>query len=283
MAPAPAHHLIYVPRAARQPGSDAVAPFRPRTPMPLARSPSTLAIPAALALATLLAPDLAGQALPVFDPPLPSRVGILDGALMLGTVGALILLDQPVTRALTADHGPLVETGAAVTRRIGQPEVWATVGLGLTAVGLVSGNGRLTGAGVRATSSVALAGLTTHGLKAVFGRLRPDSLDADHFSPFSRGRSFPSGHATVAFALATSLADEIRRPWASVLLYGAATGTAFSRVHDRRHWLSDVALGAALGVTAAKFVNGRWTVLGIRAPNFLVTAGGVGAGWSFEH
>lgn len=251
--------------------------------MPLARHPAPPVILAALALAALLPPALAAQGLPGIVPPVPSRVGILDGALVLGTVGALILLDEPVTRALAADHDPLTETGAAVTRRMGQPEVWATVGLGLTAVGLVSGNGRLAGAGVRATSSVALAGLATHGLKAVFGRLRPDSFDSDHFSPFSSGHSFPSGHATVAFALATSLSDEIRRPWASVLLYGAATGTALSRVHDRRHWLSDVALGAAIGVTAAKFVNGRWTVLGIRAPNFLVTAGGVGAGWSFEH
>lgn len=283
MARTAACHLIYAPRAARQPGSDVVVPFRTRTPMPPARIPSTLAILAALALAALLAPDLAAQALPAFDPPAPSRVGLLDGALLLGTVGTLLLLDEPVTRALSTDHDPAVEAGAAVARRMGQPEVWATVGLGLTAAGLVSGNGRLTGAGVRATGSVALAGLATHGLKAVFGRLRPDSLDADHFSPFSSGHSFPSGHATVAFALATSLSDEIRRPWASVLLYGAATGTALSRVHDQRHWLSDVALGAAIGITAAKFVNGRWTVLGIRAPGFLVTAGGVGAGWSFEH
>jgi membrane-associated phospholipid phosphatase len=251
--------------------------------MPRTRTQASLAILAALALAALLPSALAAQSLPALDPPLPSRLGLLDGALAIGAVGALLLIDEPVTRALAADHDPLIDTGAAVTRRMGQPEVWATVGLGLTAVGLVSGNGRLTGAGVRATSSVALAGLATHGLKAVFGRLRPDSLDADHFSPFSSGHSFPSGHATVAFALATSLSDEIRRPWASVLLYGAATGTALSRVHDRRHWLSDVALGAAIGVTTAKFVNGRWSVLGIRAPNFLVTAGGVGAGWSFEH
>lgn len=251
-------------------------------------APDRLARPFAvllpLVLALLLPAELLAQALPGFESPLPSRVGLLDGALALGAVGALFLLDDPMTRLLAADHDPPVESGAAVVRRMGQPEVWATVGLGLTAVGLATGNGRLTGAGVRATTSVALAGLATHGLKQAFGRVRPDPLlDSDHFTPFAGGHSLPSGHATVAFALATSLADEIRRPWASALLYGAATGTALSRVHDRRHWFSDVALGAAVGITAAKFVNGRWRVFGVRAPDVVVTAGGVGAGWSIAH
>ncbi len=40
------------------------------------------------------------------------------------------------------------------------------------------------------------------------------------------------------------------------------------------------AVGA--GAVMARFVNGRGTVPGVRAANFLVTAGGAGAGWSFE-
>ena len=159
---------------------------------------------------------------------------------------------------------------------LGEPEVWAAATLGTTAFGLLTGNERVAGAGLRMTAAVGLAGLATHGVKQVFGRGRPSSGDADNFDLFGREHSLPSGHATVAFALAASAADEIGSPVATVLLYGAATGTALSRVYDRRHWLSDVALGAAVGIASAKFVNGRWSLLGLRAPNFLISAGGVG-------
>lgn len=231
----------------------------------------------------LLPAGLAAQSLP--GPGLPPAAGVTwrDGALAVGALGAVMLLDGAVARMVRSGSVEQELGGVAATfRHGGQPEVWGTVGLGLTAAGLVSGNDRLTGAGIRATAAVALGGLASHGLKAAIGRSRPGSIDPDEFTPFAGEASMPSGHTTVAFALATSLADEIRRPWASVLLYGAATGTALSRVYDRRHWASDVAIGAAVGITAAKFVNGRWRVFGLRAPNFLVTAGGAGAGWSLE-
>jgi hypothetical protein len=55
----------------------------------------------------------------------------------------------------------------------------------------------------------------------------------------------PSGHVTAAFAVATSLADEIKSPLASVLLYTAAAGTDFARINDNRHCY--VGMGAAAG------------------------------------
>ena len=57
----------------------------------------------------------------------------------------------------------------------------------------------------------------------------------------------PSGHTTMAFALATALSDDIHRTWASVGLYTMATGVAWSRLNDNRHWLSDVAGGRSRG------------------------------------
>jgi hypothetical protein len=60
----------------------------------------------------------------------------------------------------------------------------------------------------------------------------------------------------------------------------AATGTASSRINDNRHWLSDVAAGAVVGITSAKFASGRWRVFGIRAPSFIVgPTGGMGLGY----
>lgn len=83
----------------------------------------------------------------------------------------------------------------------------------------------------------------------------------------------------MAFALATSLADEIHRPWASALLFTGATGTAWSRLNDQRHWLSDVLAGATVGITAANFIEGRWRFFGLGPPRFLVTASGMRVEW----
>jgi membrane-associated phospholipid phosphatase len=85
-------------------------------------------------------------------------------------------------------------------------------------------------------------------VKQVAGRERPDETSStSRFKPFSGHDSFPSGHATVAFALAASLDAEVRSPWLRAVAYPAAALTAWSRVRDRRHWPSDVVMGAAVG------------------------------------
>ena len=70
-----------------------------------------------------------------------------------------------------------------------------------------------------------------------------------------------SGHAAMAFVLATSLADDMHNTWASIGLYTFATGTAWSRLNDNRHWPSDVVGGAVLGFTVSKMMSNRWEVL----------------------
>lgn len=89
----------------------------------------------------------------------------------------------------------------------------------------------------------------------------------------------PSGHATTAFAVATSLADDIDSPVADVLLYTFATGAAWSGINDDRHWLTDTAMSAVLGVTTAKLVAGRWRIFNLRPPGFLVTPAGATLSW----
>jgi membrane-associated phospholipid phosphatase len=84
----------------------------------------------------------------------------------------------------------------------------------------------------------------------------PVTLSADHLS-------FPSGHTTVAFAVAAAGAEELAVHWpaharlASVGLYGVAAGVAFARVYDDKHWASDVVAGAALGTLVSRAVVRR--------------------------
>jgi membrane-associated phospholipid phosphatase len=121
-------------------------------------------------------------------------------------------------------------------------------------------------------------------MKLLIGRSRPnEDVGAFSFHPFTslkdsagvsaRG-AMPSGHALAAFAVVTSLADDIHSTPVHVLLYTAAGGTAFSRVYENRHWASDVAMGTVLSITIGKVVSGRWRIFNLRPPSFLVGPSG---------
>ena len=68
--------------------------------------------------------------------------------------------------------------------------------------------------------------------------------------------SFPSGHATAAFAAATVYAMEYRdKPLIPILSYSAASLIALSRLTENKHWPADILAGAAIG-----YLSGRQVV-----------------------
>jgi membrane-associated phospholipid phosphatase len=108
-------------------------------------------------------------------------------------------------------------------------------------------------------SSVIASKAITPALKALTDRERPNH----------DGQSFPSNHATNAFALASAISAHYPRVrW---LAYGIATGVGAARIANDAHWTSDVVAGAAIGTfvghTVAK-TNQReratWTVAPVR-------------------
>lgn len=203
--------------------------------------------------------------------PRPHVIRLWHGALVLAGLSGLMLLDNPIQRLTQDNRSPTGNDLAKGLRRFGQPEVYTTVTLGLVGAGLLSGNDEITRAGGRLATTLALAGAASSVTKLVIGRPRPsESLNADGYVPFSGQDAMPSGHTTIAFALATALADDIGRTWASVGLYTLAAGVGWSRINDNRHWLSDVAFGAVLGITSAKLVNGRWRIFNLRPPGILL-------------
>jgi membrane-associated phospholipid phosphatase len=111
----------------------------------------------------------------------------------------------------------------------------------------------------RMVEAAAFGGITTEVMKFAAGRSRPsESLSANDWR--KGGSSFPSLHATAAFAIGTVFAESgpddyrwVRR----VVGYGIAAGTAYARLHDNQHWLSDVVAGSAIGIYSGAFTMNR--------------------------
>jgi membrane-associated phospholipid phosphatase len=138
----------------------------------------------------------------------------------------------------------------------------------LPAVALIVGTGLYAGVigdsdGYRETWSLLEAGVfsvaTSEILTLAAGRERPDATTSPN-QWRQGGDSFPSVHTSAAFAIGTVFAesgnDEYR--WIRRIIgYGIAGGTAYIRVRNNVHWLSDTVAGSALGIATARFVLNR--------------------------
>ena len=179
---------------------------------------------------------------------------------MVGLTAGAMLTDQRVRNALSRDTAKLPSILVRFGDAEGNPVYVFPILLGGTLAGRALGSKVLEGVSWRAFESTAIASGATLILKSAIGRRRPNVAPHTPFSfrPFTlHGNSLPSGHTTIAFALATSLSSETKDHWTDALFYGAATLTAYSRVNDDKHWLSDLVFGAALGIVSARLVH-RW-------------------------
>lgn len=116
--------------------------------------------------------------------------------------------------------------------------------LGLKALGVESRSSwaRMAVSGA-AGGAIMLA--ATQSMKHIISTRRPDNSD-DH--------SFPSGHTATAFVTATILHREYGHihPLVSIGGYATAAATGIMRIRKNRHWASDVAAGAGIGILATE-------------------------------
>ena len=101
---------------------------------------------------------------------------------------------------------------------------------------------------ILATSYLLMSGSVTV-LKGLTKIERPDA---------SSDNSFPSGHTATAFSGAELLWQEYKdiNIWYGISGYTVAA-TGFFRIYNGRHWLSDVAMGAGIGILSTKIAY--WT------------------------
>jgi hypothetical protein len=142
------------------------------------------------------------------------------------------------------------------------------IGGGLYALGRVFKYDRVADLGWHGTEAVLLAEAMTYTIKGFAGRARPfmshggDPDDLYFGKGFANGdfTSFPSGHATTAFAAAAAVTNETTRWWPrstwviGPAMYAGATAVGLSRMYHNRHWASDVVMGAAIGTFTGRKV-----------------------------
>lgn len=172
----------------------------------------------------------------------PSRDNFLVAA--IGSLAATSVrpLDPKVTTTMSGSRG--------MGRMFSSGEFLGSAGIQMAAavatgvIGKASGSRRVSAIGADLVRAQIVTQTLTAGIKLSARRTRPDGTQF----------SFPSGHASTTFATATVLQRHLG--WkAGVPAYALAGYVAASRVQVRRHYLSDVVLGATLGVVAGRSVT----------------------------
>ncbi|HET6266855.1 MAG TPA: phosphatase PAP2 family protein [Acidobacteriota bacterium] len=133
---------------------------------------------------------------------------------------------------------------ASLGSQLGEPYVLIPTIFTMFIVGRHTDNTRFTNFSYSLAQGYIVNTIVVNSIKPAVGRERPDKSD---------NLSFPSGHATDFFMIATNI-DQYYGHKAGFISYGAATFFAFARLKKDVHWLSDVFAGATTG-----FIVGRTT------------------------
>ena len=132
---------------------------------------------------------------------------------------------------------------------------------GILTYGMLAKDKKYVSTALLALESFALASLVTRIPKTIVGRERPDNWQGD--GPYAikgpfKGNSFPSGHTTASFAVASVIATQFRdSKWIPVTAYTVAGLAGLSRIYDNKHWLTDVVAGATIGTLVGNLVSHR--------------------------
>ncbi|HEY6865830.1 MAG TPA: phosphatase PAP2 family protein [Candidatus Eisenbacteria bacterium] len=190
-------------------------------------------------------------------PPLLTRRDLVAGVLLTGLLMVTVPNDAWITSQSDQTHVPGEQDLANAVQPFGNAAVVVPALAAAWCVERIRGRPESAAAIGRIAIGVGAAGAGTLAVKEVVGRPRPYQSpgDSDDAFPFSGHASFPSGHAAIAFALATGIHRESSWRWTPWIVYPLATLVAWSRVHDHEHWTSDVVAGAALGTWSANKVE----------------------------
>ena len=198
----------------------------------------------------------------VIPPPPSPATSPLAAALSFLTVGAccvaLMQLDIPLLRLLRSLDLSSMQRMGDLGERIGNGGSLVALSVCLLGVGWVAGRKQWVQAGIESLLAHGCVGLLVNGLKHLIGRPRPRLTHSGEWQWWPSWESgldsFPSGHTSATFAVATVLARHWpRTAWVG---YGLATWVALSRVWRGSHFVTDVVAGMVAGVVVGTVFAG---------------------------
>jgi len=181
------------------------------------------------------------------DPVAPELRMPSNGTLLvLAGLGSAAMLskafEDPGEVAGVLEKSPL-EGGIDAADFYGNGVVAGAVTAGMMVFGRLGRHDRVQAMGDDLAESMLMAGAASGVLK----------LTVDERRPSGGKHSFPSGHTALAFSIAPVVAHHCG--WqAGLAAYTVASATGLARMEDRRHYLSDVLFGAAIGIASGREV-----------------------------
>ena len=180
-------------------------------------------------------------------------IGIAIAAIGAAALVAAIWLsaDAPVTAWAERINSDELESWIRIANRFGGGMNPVMIIAFFLLAGMAYANRRWIRHAIQMAVAGAAAGIVVQILKFAVGRTRPELW----LGPFHHARamasSFPSGHTVGAFALAGVLILSAESKTLRVMAALLAFAVALSRVLAFRHWTSDVAASAAIGLLVA--------------------------------
>lgn len=178
---------------------------------------------------------------------------------VLGGGILLYVVDQDIYQWIEDHSSSSAEDISKVITNFGDGRFLAGLITALYISGEISDNNSLKKTALLSLETWLTTGVIVTSLKFVTGRARPWTGESSQsFHPFSLKsgfHSFPSGHVSSAFAVATVVADQSKKAYIDILAYSLATLVAVSRVHIDKHWASDVLVGSSIGYFVAKKIS----------------------------
>jgi len=197
--------------------------------------------------------------------------------IVLAVVAAMLLVDAWAVKVATGLPEPVANFFNWITDFGKSVRLLVPIALMLAAVAIIdnptlarTSRGVLAAVAVRLGflfAAIALPGLVFTILKRLIGRARPlveGTADPFIYHPFRWSveyASFPSGHATDAFAIATAVGA--LWPRLRPVMWTYAVLIALSRIVLTAHFPSDVIAGAAVGTAGALIVRDWFAARGL--------------------
>jgi len=198
----------------------------------------------------------------IFTAPLRlSKADILPlSAILLGTCG-LMALDKDIRCSVHDFNSNSWDEVFAFSKQLGDGRAVLSIATIFYLAGRIFNDEKSQDTAIGTLESFIFSGLVCSSLKVLTGRSRPyrEEGSGRFYGPtFENSKlSLPSGHATVAFSLASVIASEYDSIVIDISAYTVASLTAASRVFADKHWTSDVVLGAIIGTLVGRAVVGQ--------------------------